>query len=234
MRVVIVFFLVGFPFIGMAKEWKSLKAYQKETQLTDLQPQDWLRSDRTRNTAIWMSANLYNLTNNRPQDYVTIKQRKDFFKWLNIELKAKGHEVVWPSMAYYISNKLRLLECFPYEMLTKRQMKAYAKAGSEAVFVNAFETLNDLFHSEEVLKRKAAVDWDKAILQEEQFVWIEAIYQTIDEKSLQQIERIAKGKSVYGLFVPKAIRFEGDISIAEDRYNYALNKLRSYCMSLIK
>ncbi|MEZ4792495.1 MAG: Insecticidal toxin complex protein [Gelidibacter sp.] len=219
---------------GMAKEWNCLKAYQKETNRTTLRPQDWLKRDRLRNTLTWQNANAYNLTNNKPGEYQTIKQRKDFFEWLDSELKAKGHEVVWPSMASFISNKLRLLECFPYRMLTNRKMKEYAKAGSDAVFINSFGALNNLYQSEPILKGENAVQWDKDILHEEQYEWVEEVYQTMDARSIEHIERIAKGKSFYSMFVPKEIRFEGDISKAEDRYDYALHKLREYCLSLNK
>ncbi len=219
------------PFHVMAKEWNCLKTFQKDTNETTLPPQDWLKSDRTHNTEVWMNANLYNLTNNKPEEYRTIKQRKDFFAWLSSELKSKGHEVVWPTMAHFISNKLRLLECFPYEMLTNKKMKTYANAGSDAVFFNSFETLSELYHSETILKAEQAEQWDKDILHKEQHEWIEKVYQTMDEHSVKHIERIAKGKSVYSLFVPKDIRFVGDISKAEDRYVYALEKLRNYCKS---
>ena len=51
----------------------------------------------------------------------------------------------------------------------------------------------------------------------------------MDEKSLKKIKRIAKGAFLYALVVPKAIRFKGNLSKAEARYNYAFNRLRVYC-----
>lgn len=222
------------PYTIVAKEWKCLKEFQKETNKATLPPQDWLKSDRKHKTAVWMNANQYNLINNRPQEYTTFKQRKDFFDWIDSELKAKGHEVVWPSMAYFICNKLRLLECFPYQMLTNKKMKLYAKQGSEVVFSNSFNALKELYLSPTILKAQDAKEWDKMILHDEQYIWIDAVYQTMDERSIKHIEQIAKGKSFYSMFVPKAIRFEGDISNAQDRYDFALHKLRYYCKSFDK
>jgi len=219
-------------FKSVAKEYKSLKSYQKETNKSTLQPQDWLKSDRKHNTLVWMNANRHNLLNNNPQEYQTLKQRKDFFDWMDAELNAKGHEVVWPRMAYFISNKLRLLESFPYQTLTSRKIKDYAMDGSNAVFFNSFVMLKELYESEEILKGVKADEWDKEILKKEQYDWIFDVYKTIDDKSLKHIERIAKGKSFYSIFVPKQIRFEGDISNADDRYSYAFHKLREYCKHL--
>lgn len=234
MKYFIIFYIMLLPFRLIAKEWKCLKSYQKETQHTELSPSDWLKSDRKNNTEVWRNANSYNLTYNKAEAYTTFDQRKDFFAWIDAELSNKGHEVVWPSMAYFINNKLRLLETFPYKLMTHRSMKAYANAGSDAVFINSFETLKRLYNSETILKDEMAVAWDKNILHEEQFVWIQSVYETMDDRSIARVEKIAKGKSIYGLFVPKVIRFEGGISCTEDRYNYALEKLRSYCLSLKK
>ena len=40
---------------------------------------------------------------------------------------------------------------------------------------------------------------------------------------------MAKGKGFYGLMVAKEIRFQGDISNSNERYEYALESLRKYC-----
>ncbi len=215
-----------------AKEWKSLKSYQKATQNKVLLSSDWLSSDRRQNTGAWRDANTYNLNNNLPQEYVNIKQRRDFYKWFDFQIKQKGHEVVWPSMAYYISRKLRLAKVFPFSILIRRQVEIYASKGGEVVFNEAFKDLKKIFISKTVLKAEDAIEWDKKLLYNEQFVWVESIYKNMDVKSLKQIERMAKGKFLYGLVLPKAIRFQGNISDANDRYVFALEKLRVYCKTL--
>ena len=67
------------------------------------------------------------------------------------------------------------------------------------------------------------------MLYKEQYQWLQGIYQSIDLKSLKTIERMAKGKGIYSLMVVKALRFRGDISIAEARYDYAMQILLEYC-----
>ncbi|RKE92184.1 Insecticidal toxin complex protein [Ichthyenterobacterium magnum] len=232
MKNYLLLFAILFSISIHAKEWKSLRAYQKETQTKLLSPSDWLSSDRRNNTRTWQKANAYNLGNNNVQAYKTIRQRRDFYRWLNAELRIKGHEVVWLSMAQYISHKLRLVDAFPYSLFTTKQFKNYTRNGSKVVFNNVFDVLKQLYDSEIILKGNEALAWDKSILKKEQYKWIQSIYNTMDSRSLNQIERVAKGKFLYGLLVPKAIRFKGDISKAEERYNYALNTLRDYCKSL--
>ncbi|MGM5470077.1 Insecticidal toxin complex protein [Flavobacteriaceae bacterium LMO-SS05] len=230
MRIIVFVLAFGFSLSIHAKEWKSTVQYQKTTHNNQLSSSDWLTSDRNKNTLVWQKANAFNLTNNRPQEYQSIKQRRDFYVWIDHEFKIKGHEVIWQRMAYYISCKLHLLETFPQCMLSSKQVKDYARQGSEVVFNNTFERLRDLFNSETVLKQHEALSWDTSLLYDEQYIWVEGIYRSIDEKSLKQIERMASGKFLYALVVPKAIRFKGDLSKPEERYRYAVNILRVYCL----
>ncbi|SFZ92854.1 hypothetical protein SAMN05428642_1021039 [Flaviramulus basaltis] len=212
-----------------AKEWESLKAYQKITQKENLSPSDWLKRDRNENTLVWKEANIFNLKNNLPKEYTSIIQRRDFYKWLYSEISNKGHEILWINMAYFISKKMHLMEVFPYSIFSKRKIKTYAREGSETVFNNAFAELNKLYNSKFILKEEKALEWDKSILKKEQYIWIDSVYKKMDAKSFKTLESIARGEFLYGLLVPKSIRFNGDLSNAESRYQYAINKLKPYC-----
>jgi hypothetical protein len=211
------------------KEWKCLKTYQKETSNSLLSESDWLTFDRTHRTTVWTSANAYNLVHNKPEEYQTIKQRSAFYEWMRQVLKEKGHEVIWPAMAELISNKLQIMQHFPQCLLIRKKVKNYAKLGGGIVFNSSFDNLKTIYNAAALLKNTAALQWDETMLYNEQFIYLETIYKTIDKRSLHQIERIAKGKFLYGIVVPRAIRFEGDISNPKDRYNYGINKLKPYC-----
>lgn len=234
MKIIVFVLAFGFSLSIQAKEWKSLRQYQKITQNEQLSPSDWLTSDRRQNSQVWQKANVYNLIHNRSNEYQTIKQYRDFYVWIDHEFKVKGHQVVWQKMAYFISCKLRMLETFPHGLLVTRRVKGYARRGSQVVFNNAFERLKSLFSSEKVLKNESALQWDKTMLHDEQFIWIESIYKDIDKKSLKQIERMARGQFLYALVVPKAVRFKDNISKPEERYQYALHILRPYCITHLK
>ncbi|WP_240640222.1 Insecticidal toxin complex protein [Mangrovimonas spongiae] len=223
--VISLFFVTPF----FAKEWKSLHQYQKETGEIELSLSDWLKKDRVKNTVVWQEANAHNLTHNLYNEYQTIRERRDFYLWYYKEIDAKGHEVVWPKMAHFISKKLRLTMAFPYKVFLRKSVKAYSKKGSKTVFDNAFLEMKRLLYSENVLTGTLALNWDKAILKKEQFEWLVPVYKTVDEKTKKTITNIAKGHCFYGFLVPKPIRFKGDLSSTTERYNYALNDLREYC-----
>jgi len=229
MRYIVFFWLICGLNTLHAKEWRSLNSYQKKTNKKVLSPSDWLKFDRKHNTIIWQKANMYNLKHNLYQEYENIIQRRDFYRWVHYELKRKGHEVLWPAMAYLISKKLHLVEVFPYNLFSKKKIKTYSVEGSKVVFDNAFKKLLKINKSETIFTGDQALQWDKEILYEEQFKWLENIYNKVDEKTLKTIERIAQGRFLYSLVVPKQIRFKGDISVAQERYNYGLNRLREYC-----
>ena len=226
--------LLCFFNLSTAKEYKNLKEYQKLTGKLQLESSDWLRSDRKNNTAVWQHANLYNLHNNLPLEYQSIKERTDFYLWLFKSLDDKGSEVIWPKMAHYISNKLENVKSFPFNIFTRKEVKRYATKGSETVFSKAFEKIKALYFSESILKSEEALAWDESIIYEEQYVWLQEIYSGIDQKTLKTIDKMAKGKCIYILMVPKEIVFSGDLSNKEDRYDYALNILRPYCKTEYK
>lgn len=234
MRTYILFCFMILSGVLNAKEWKNLRVFQKITQKENLSPSDWLISDRIHNTQVWQLANAYNLQNNLPNEYLRIKERRDFYKWLCDEVLEQGHGVVWITMAYFISLKLHLMESFPYTIgFSKKTLECVWEA-SESVFNNAFLELRDLYRSNRSLGSHASLEWDKNMLYKEQYVWVAKIYGKINAKSLKTVERIAKGKFPFGLIVPNKIRFQGNISDAKTRYDYALNTLRNYCENRYK
>ena len=229
MNRIVLSFILFFSFSISAKEWKSLNQFKKLTFKEYLSASDWLTSDRKNKTVVWQNANIYNLQNNLPKEYITIKERRDFYSWFNSVIQQKGHEVVWPKMAKFISKKLNLVHTFPINIFIKKSIKKYAYAGSELVFNKVFLDLRSLYNSNKIYKNQHALNWDSNVLYKEQYYWLESIYAKIDSKSLKSIQKIAKGKSIFGLFVPKEIRFNGKIKNPNDRYTYALKKLRYYC-----
>ena len=231
-------FLINALFLNVytsyGKEYKSFKSFQKITGQKELSPSDWLKSDRKKNSQVWQQANSYNLENQLPQEYKSIVQRRDFYEWYYKSLEAKGHEVIWPKMAHYISKKLQLTKVFPYSIFTKKSVKTYAYQGSEHVFNAVFFELKSLYHSVKGIHGKAALNWDKDILHKEQIKWLYEVYIDIDVQTLHTIKRMSEGKGFYRFLVPKDIRFSGDITKAESRYIYALEFLRPYCKTQYK
>ncbi|MFL0353560.1 Insecticidal toxin complex protein [Xanthomarina sp. GH4-25] len=234
MKLFLYVFFLCFTTISFSKEYKNLNEYQKKTGKLQLESSDWLRKDRKDNTLIWQQANLYNLKNNLPLEYKSIKERTDFYLWIYNALDAKGSEVVWPEMAHFISNKLENIKAFPFNIFTRKEVKRYATKGSETVFIKAFSKMKTLYFSESILKSDKALTWDEEIIHEEQYVWLEEIYNQVDSKTLKTIDKMAKGKCIYKFMVPKEVVFSGDLSNKENRYHYALKTLRPYCKTEYK
>jgi hypothetical protein len=92
-----------------------------------------------------------------------------------------------------------------------------------------FNELFKILNSEKIFKTDDALIWDKEILEKEQYHWIDSIYKTMDAKSLKTLNNIANRKFLYGLVVPKAIKFNGNLNNPEARYKYAVEILRPYC-----
>lgn len=229
MRYFLILFFFFFYIDSSAAEWKSIKQYQKITGRNTLLPKDWLKKDRLKNTITWQQANSFNLKNNLFLEYQTIKQRRDFYKWYAISVEEKGHKVVWPRMAHFISTKLNLATSFPYKLFLKKEVLVSSKKGSEKVFNSAFKSMYNLYVMPTALSVVESLVWDKTILYNEQYLWIESIYTEMSTKTFKRIERIAKGKSFFALVVPKKIRFKGDLLKPIDRYTYAMQTLRKHC-----
>lgn len=229
MRYFLILFFFFFYVDSSAAEWKSLKQYQKITGRSTLLHKDWLKKDRLKNTTTWKQANSFNLKHNLFLEYQTIKQRRDFYKWYALSVEQKGHKVVWPRMAHFISSKLNLATSFPYKLVLKKDVLVSSEEGSRKVFNSAFKNMYNLSTIPNALSTAESLVWDKAILHKEQYQWIKPIYVKMSSKTLKRLERIAKGKSVYALVVPKRIRFKGSLLKPIDRYTYAMQTLRKHC-----
>ncbi|MFG6687701.1 Insecticidal toxin complex protein [Mariniflexile sp. HNIBRBA6329] len=234
MRIYCFLFLFVLNLSVYAKEWTSIRIYHEVTGKENLLPSDWLKSDRVNNTAVWQQANVFNLEYNLPKEYAGLAERKDFYNWVQAEVEKQGHQVVWLKMADFISSKLHTMETFPNVVFVNKKIMNYAQSCSETIFENSFSEIKKLFESAHILNEEAGLLWDKNMLYKEQYVWVNDIINTIDMRSLKKIENILQGKCLYGLFVPKAIRFTGDLENKEMRYEYALNTLRPYFQNLNK
>lgn len=211
-----------------------LKAYQKDAHPDHHLPSDWLMQDRKLNTLTWQHANLHNLKNNLPQEYKTFTQRRDFYKWIDSEINLKGHKVLWFKMAYFISDMLHKMEIFPFCMLTNKKILSHAHSCSESIFNLAFSDMKKLYELKVVLDEIDALQWDKEMLDKEQYLWVDKAVADMDPNTIKKIEHILQGKFLYSLLVPKEIRFCENLSNNAMRYQYALQTLRPFCKNILK
>lgn len=221
------FFLVQAQLVT-AQEWKSLKAYQKETGQATLQDGCWLKKDRMRKTEVWKNANVFNLSaENGNLKYTTLTEMRDFYHWFDQERKQQGHEIKWIGIAEIVANQLSNLDLGFVRVVVVRNKEVvdFANEGCTNVLAMAFPRLKEVYFSSEILKGKAATDWDNAYGRDEQCIVLEPLYKKLSPKALRKLNRMAKGKGVYTFAVSKEMKFQGSIEDCEMRFLHGRDRI---------
>jgi len=215
---------------AVSQEWKNLKIYQKETGKLSLENGCWLKKDRQRHNAVWNNANMFNLSlDNGNLKYQTICQIRDFYVWFNQEIEKKGHEIKWIKSAGFVAHQLSkvdygLIRTF---IVRNKEVVAFANEGSKKVFAFGYPQLKQVYFSTNIIKGPAAKDWDSIYGAKEQCLILEPLYQKLSAKALWKLNRMAKGKGVFALAVPKKWRFIGSIEDCKARFEHGMNKFKS-------
>ena len=217
--------------LALAQEWSHLNSYKRETGNSFLLNGCWLKKDRKRETITWKQANKYNLNfKNGNQKYQTISQIQAFYLWFDEERTKQGHEIKWVGIAAIAAGQLSKLDIAFIRIFIVRnnELVKFVHKGSEKVFAFAFPQLRELCFSNKRLIGKAAENWDKQYGMKEQCEILEPLYQKLSEKSINKLERIAKGKGIFHLGVAEELRYEGKIDNCQSRFEHGINKLLPY------
>ena len=218
--------------IAFSQEWKNLRQYRKENGNSVLTNGCWLKKDRKRQTEVWKQANMFNLSKkNGNRKYKTIRQIRDFYLFFEEERKKQGHEIKWMGIAAVAASQLSKLEnpFIRIFIVRNREVVKFAHEGSENVLAFAFPQLREMYFSSEIIKGEDAVEWDKKYGMAEQCEILEPLYKQLSPKALRKIERMAKGKGIYNLGVPKRLKYVGKIDDCISRYEHGKNKLLPFC-----
>ena len=217
--------------ITFSQEWNNLRSYKKETGDTSLQDGFWLKKDRKKQTEIWQQANLFNLQAiNGNRKYQTISQIRDFYLWFDIERKKEGHEIVGVGVAAIVADQLsKLNNCFIRIFIVRnKEVVKFANEGSELVFEFAFPLLKEVYFSNKIIKGEDAVNWSLKNGKIEQCQILEPLYKALSPKALDKLNKMAKGKGIYNLGVPKSLRYVGNIEDCNTRFEHAIIKVLPY------
>lgn len=220
--------------ILLAQEWNNLRVYKKETGFSKLKEGCWLKRDRKNQTIIWHQANLFNLQSSTGHlQYKSIQQISDFYNWFDTERKKQGHEILWIGISSIATGQLAKIEHFGIRtfIINNKNIVQFANDGSLAVLKYAFPQLKRVYFSTEIIKGNAAKNWDLKFGQKEQCIALDSCYLKLTAKDLHKLERMAKGKGIYNLGIPKKLRFEGKIENCNDRFEHGLNKLIPYYLT---
>lgn len=191
----------------------------------------WLIKDRIRKTETWKKANKYNLsTEHGNLQYTNTRQVHDFYLWFDEERKKVGIKINAIGILAIVAGQLSHLENpFIHKiMVRKKEILWFGHEGSKKVLEYVFPLLKDLYLSSNRLNEQEAENWDMDYLKKEQCDIVEDFYQKLSPKSVQQLERMAKGTGLYSLGIKKELKFEGDIRDCESRYEHAVSKLYPY------
>jgi len=231
----IIYFILSLFFLNInptfSQEWKNLKAYRKETGKKDLLAGQWLEKDRKMNTDIWKNANKHNLTLEKGnQNYKTISQIRDFYLWFESERLKQGHEIKWIGVAQVVAGQLSLMDrnFIRVVIIRNKDVVNFANEASIKVFEYAFPQLRNVLSSEKLIVSHEAQKWDDDYGTKEQCEILEPIYQKLSPKTLNQLDRMVKGKGIYRFGVRKRMRYEGSIEDCKVRFAHAANKISPY------
>jgi len=216
-----------------SQEWKNMRSYQKSTGKDTLSEGNWLKKDRLRKTDVWNKANAYNLRiDNGNLKYLKISQIRDFYLWFETERIKAGHEITYIGIAQIVAKQLSKLDNGLIRVLIIRN-KGVVRFGNEAsscVFEFSFDQMRDVYYSKNPIVGEEAKKWDLNYGLAEQCVILEPIYASLDEKTIDQLLKMAQGKGIYRFGVPKRLKYEGSIRNCEERVAHGLKKIYPYIL----
>lgn len=216
------------------QEYRNVHTYKKITNYEILQNGCWLKKDRLKKTEIWKNANVFNLSaENGNLKYTSISQIRDFYKWFDKEVKLKGHKINGVGIASIAATQLsnidnRFIRIF---IVRNKEIVLFANKGSKKVLEFAFPLLKKIYFSEELITGEKAKNWDINNGTFEQCNVLEPLYNALSFKAFYRLERIAKGKGIFNLAVPNELKFEGDITNCQSRFEHGKNKLLPYYLA---
>jgi RHS repeat-associated protein len=202
----------------------------------------WLTDDRTKYTLVWREANRVNLQEPHGfAEYGEVGQRADFYRWYQLAVAWKGHEVRWAGAAAKVADLADLTAHPPRGGYVTAQvglagvtdeLRAVAHHGNEIIFNDVFGKLRDLYNSSVILTGKAAFEWDAAILAEEQTL-IQPMYNAMSPEGARLWEMGAKreGGSDLGvlLFGPdnpaRPFPASQDVTVIANRWQYGMSEM---------
>ncbi len=216
---------------AFSQEWKSLKSYQKETGETLLQKGCWLKRDRKHQTKVWKQANLYNLTIvTGNQKYQSISQIRDFYLWFDADRKKQGHEILGVGIAAIAAKQLSKLDSgfIRFFVVRNQEIVEFANEGSHKVFEFGFPLMKNVYFSDELITGKNAKNWSLKYGKIEQCDILQPLYKQLSTKALSRLAKMARGKGIFNLGVPKRLKFVGNIEDCQTRFEHGLYKLKPY------
>ena len=176
------------------------------TQDSDIAgPQDWTLQDRIHNTVRWQAACLTNLNAVDSSQYVKVAERRDFYKWFYEFTASKGFATRWALAASLVASGARQIADLDVDHaiandafdMANVELQGAMREGNQDIFDNVLPKLKKLVDGGP-LRGKAAMDWDKQVLAEEQML-VQPIYSRMSPATRAQINAIARKSGLAGV-----------------------------------
>ena len=219
---------------SFSQEQKNLKSYIQKTGNSFLQDGYWLKKDRKRQNEVWKNANSYNLSlENGYTKYNTICQIRDFYLWFDFERKRLGQEMNWIGIAAIAAGQLSLLDNGFIRLLLVRNKEVvkFADEGSKKVLEFAFPLLRNVYFSNNIITGKDAENWDLEYGKVEQCVILDSLYKKLSPVAQGKLDKMAGGKGLFSLGVPKALQYTGSIEDCQARFEHGINIMIPYYLA---
>lgn len=217
--------------IHYASEWKNIKQFRAKTNLDTLAKSDWLKKDRKHNTQTWINANHYNINiSNGYTQYTSFAQKKDLYKWLDIEMRSRGHDVYWPGIAFIVTKRLCYLDSRFIQriIIHDKKFMFFIQECNNLILQHIYPNLTALYNCDTPHTDTTARNWDSIVIHKEQCTVLDTVYAKQPKPILKKLNRMAQGKGIYWIAMPKKLRLRKDISNCTNRCNYGLNTIRKY------
>ncbi len=220
--------------LAFAQEQRNLKSYSKESGNSFLQDGCWLKKDRKRQNEVWKKANLFNLSlDNGNTKYKTICQIRDLYVWFDFEREELGHEIKWIGIAAIAAGQLSKLDngFIRLFVVRNKEVLKFANEGSIKVLEFAYPRLKEVYFSNEIIKGKDAENWDKEYGMTEQCIILDPLYKELSSKDLSKLNRMANGKGLYRLGIPRELRYIGSIEDCQARFEHGINQMMPFYLA---
>ncbi|MBI3798461.1 MAG: hypothetical protein HY268_16050 [Deltaproteobacteria bacterium] len=161
----------------------------------------------------------------------TVNERYRFYAWYqDTVVEVQGHDVKWVGAASVVAGQMAAIEDIEdSKWLVEGPVVDFAKAGNKAIFDDVLPKLQSLYRSGlrgEILKGEEAKKWDEQTLHHEQFDVVDPLYRHQSTETLTYLSEVAKCQGVIGhLACYDPLKFAGDLSNPQDRYNHGMDKV---------
>ena len=159
-----------------------------------------------------------------------LRKKKDFYRWFDGYRRNAGHEVKWAGSAYLITKRLVVMDNWFIRtvVVADKDFVKFVQQSNALILKNIYPNLQQVYELAKPLKGTEAVYWDSVTIYKEQCKVVDTLYAKQPARVLRKFNRMAAGKGIYALFVPKKMRMKGDIKSCRVRCDYGLHTITQY------